>query len=165
MPSAVGIDNRVEISNPGGLPRGLSEKDFGKRAVRRNQIIASLLHRIDFVENMGTGINKIRAMLKSTGLPPPRFEFGDFYTVIFLRDQYVSQPAEKSSGKTTGKTSLQILKIISEQPTLTIPEIAKMIKKSDSAAERAVRKLREADLVKRIGPAKGGYWLVVKSEE
>lgn len=49
------FNDRVEISNPGGLPRGLSEKDFGKRAVRRNQLIASMLHRIDFVENMGTG--------------------------------------------------------------------------------------------------------------
>ncbi len=34
--------------------------------------------------------------------------------------------------KTLGKTPLQILKILSDQPTLTIPEIAKMIKKSDS---------------------------------
>lgn len=157
------FDDRVEIANPGGLPRGLSEKEFGKRAVRRNPLIASLLHRIDFVENMGTGINKIRTLIKKAGLPQPRFEFGDFYTVIFPR---ILVPADaKTPRKTPGKTPLQILEIISKQPTLTIPEIAKMIKKSDSATERAIRKLREANLVKRIGPAKGGHWEVPESTE
>ncbi len=67
--------------------------------------------------------------------------------------------------KTPGKTPLQILKILSDQPTLTIPEIAKMIKKSDSATERAIRKLREDDLIKRIGPAKGGYWEIIRKEK
>ena len=57
------FDDRIEISNPGGLPKGLSEKEFGKRAVRRNQIIASLLHRIDFVENMGNRIQFKMAFL------------------------------------------------------------------------------------------------------
>ena len=87
---------------------------------------------------MGTGINKIRTLLKVAGLTPPHFEFGDFYTIIFHREQHISQTVEKTSGKTLGKmpgktpgkTSLQILKIISEQPTLTIPEIAKMIQTS-----------------------------------
>ncbi len=157
------FDDRVEISNPGGLPRGLSEKEFGKRAVRRNPLVASLLHRIDFVENMGTGINKIRTLIKKAGLPQPRFEFGDFYTVVFPRTK--TQSETETPGKTPGKTPLQILKILSEQPTLTIPEVAKIIKKSDSATERAIRKLREANLVKRIGPAKGGHWEVSENTE
>jgi len=85
--------------------------------------------------------------------------------VIFHREQQVPQTVEKTPGKTPGKTPMQILEILSDQPTLTIPEIAKMIKKSDSATGRAIRKLREADLVKRIGPAKGGYWQVIDNEQ
>jgi len=104
------FDDRVEISNPGGLPRGLSERDFGRRAVRRNQLIASLLHRIDFVENMGTGINKIRTLLKSAGLPAPHFEFGDFYTIVFFRKQQIplrgEKPSEKSMLPKTVKSGL-----------------------------------------------------------
>ena len=37
------FDDRVEIYNPGGLPKGLPERDFGKRSVCRNPLIASLL--------------------------------------------------------------------------------------------------------------------------
>jgi predicted HTH transcriptional regulator len=53
------FDDRVEIHNPGGLPRGLPEKDFGKRSVCRNPNIAALLLRCDYIEKMGTGIERI----------------------------------------------------------------------------------------------------------
>ena len=155
------LDNRVEISNPGGLPRGLSEKDFGRRAVRRNQLIASLLHRIDFVENMGTGINKIRTLLKIAGLPPPHFEFGEFYTIIFHREQHVPQTVEKTSGKTSGK----IIELILQNSSITIPEMALQIGITERSVERNIRKLQTEGKLKRFGPAKGGYWLVVKGEE
>ena len=148
------FDDRIEISNPGGLPRGLSEKDFGRRAVRRNQLIASLLHRIDFVENMGTGINKIRTLLKVAGLTPPHFEFGDFYTIIFHREQLVPQTVEKTSGK--------IIKLILENSSITIPEMALQIGITERSVERNIQKLQTEGKLKRVGPAKGGRWEVLK---
>lgn len=54
------FDDRVEISNPGALPHSLKEKDFGKRSVLRNPNIAGMLHRIHYIEKLGTGIRKIR---------------------------------------------------------------------------------------------------------
>ncbi|HED38675.1 MAG TPA: hypothetical protein ENI76_10610 [Ignavibacteria bacterium] len=80
------FDDRIEISNPGGLPRGLNKENFGKKAVRRNQLIASLLQRVNLVENMGTGINKIKSLLKGNGNIEPLFEFNSFYTIIFKRE-------------------------------------------------------------------------------
>ncbi|WP_347275536.1 ATP-binding protein [Candidatus Kuenenia sp.] len=38
------FDDRVEIENPGGLPDGITKRDFGKSSVRRNPIIADLFH-------------------------------------------------------------------------------------------------------------------------
>jgi ATP-dependent DNA helicase RecG len=35
------FDNRVEISNSGGLPKGMSKADFGTRTLARNPLIAS----------------------------------------------------------------------------------------------------------------------------
>ena len=51
---------------------------------------------------------------------------------------------------------------LQSNPSLTIPELAEQVGKSASAGERAVRKLREAGRIKRVGPAKGGHWEVVK---
>src|SRR6056297_3318652 len=94
------FDDRIEISNPGGLPKGLDQKSFGKRAVRRNQIIASLLHRINFVENMGTGINKIKNLMKAANKPVPEFEFDHFFTVVFFRESFFENDNDEIVVKT-----------------------------------------------------------------
>lgn len=152
------FDDRLEISDPGGLPKGLSEKDFGKRAVRRNQIIASLRHRIDFVENMGTGINKIRTLLKEAGASLPKFEFGNFYTIIFPRT--VVKTSEKTVGKTVGK----ILHAIKKNSQITRDDLSKITGLSIRGIEWNLAKLKEEGKIKRVGSAKGGYWEVVDSE-
>ncbi|MGM0656855.1 MAG: Fic family protein [Thermodesulfobacteriota bacterium] len=54
--------DRVVITNP-GLPSGLSPEEFGTKSVARNPRIASLLHRIDYIEKVGTGIKRIRHLL------------------------------------------------------------------------------------------------------
>ena len=44
---------------------------------------------------------------------------------------------------------------------MTIPELADLLNRSERAVERAIRKLRQEEKLKRIGPAKGGYWQVL----
>jgi ATP-dependent DNA helicase RecG len=78
-------DDRVEITNPGGLVKGLKPEDFGKKSVLRNPNIASLLHRVDYIEKMGTGIGRMRDTLRRAKLPPPKFEFDTFFTVTMRR--------------------------------------------------------------------------------
>jgi Predicted transcriptional regulator containing an HTH domain and an uncharacterized domain shared with the mammalian protein Schlafen len=79
------FDDRIEITNPGGLVKGLRPEDFGKKSVLRNPNIANLLHRIEYIEKMGTGISKIRKLIKSAGLPNVKFEFNTFFTATFKR--------------------------------------------------------------------------------
>jgi ATP-dependent DNA helicase RecG len=79
------FDDRIEISNYGGLVKGLKPEDFGKRSVQRNPNIANLLNRIEYIEKMGTGINKMREFMKQAGLPPIEFEFSNFFTAVFKR--------------------------------------------------------------------------------
>ncbi len=79
------FDDRVEISNPGGLVKGLTPENFGKKSILRNPTIASLLHRIDYIEKMGTGISRMRKALREAKLPVPNFEFDSFFTVTLKR--------------------------------------------------------------------------------
>ncbi len=115
------FDDRVQISNPGGLPKGLTPEKFGTRSISRNPIISSLFHRAGYIEKMGTGINRIRNALKEAGNPEPVFEFDSFFTITFQRsiksdagelikeaDQTIEIPiksSEKTSGKSSEKTS------------------------------------------------------------
>ncbi len=56
------FDDRVEISNPGGLI--IKEEEFGKRSLSRNPLIFGLLQKLDLVEQVGSGINRIRGAMK-----------------------------------------------------------------------------------------------------
>ena len=58
----------------------MSLADLGSKSVRRNALIADLLHRIDFIEKAGTGILRIRNETRAQGCPDPEFEVNDFFT-------------------------------------------------------------------------------------
>lgn len=77
------FDDRVIISNPGGLPSGLKPSEFGKKSVARNPLIASLLQRIHLIEKVGTGISRIREAVKENGRSEVEFHYDDFFTVTF----------------------------------------------------------------------------------
>jgi len=79
------FDNRVEISNPGGLPKGLKPENFGKHSVARNSLVAALLHRCNYIEKAGTGVQRMRDGMKDAGLLEPGFEFSGFFTIILRR--------------------------------------------------------------------------------
>lgn len=61
--------DRIEVVSPGGLPKGMTLADLGSKSIRRNALIADLLHRIDFIEKAGTGIKRIRDEARVVFIP------------------------------------------------------------------------------------------------
>ncbi len=74
-------DHNLEVDNPGGLFKGMSAEELGKRAVRRNRMLADLMQRAGYIENAGTGIVRIRESLKDNNNPAPEFVVANFFTV------------------------------------------------------------------------------------
>ena len=77
------FNDRIEVSSPGGLPKGMNLKDLGHKSIRRNSLIADLLHRIAFIEKAGTGIKRMRDGAKDKGYPEPEFTSDTFFSAIF----------------------------------------------------------------------------------
>ncbi len=96
------FDDRIELTNFGGLVKGLKPEDFGKKSVLRNPNIANLLHRAGYIEKMGTGITKMRRLIAEAGLPPIEFEFGTFFTAIFRRPTRIEPTVFDESGGVFG---------------------------------------------------------------
>lgn len=161
------FDNRLEITSPGGLPKGLREEDFGSVSLLRNPNIANLLHRAGLIEKMGTGIQRIHNLLQSVGLPNAKYKFSDFVIVTFRREinKTSEKTSEKMSGKTSEKTPERILKIINENPSVTIVEMEHSIGLTQRTIERALSKLKKTGKIRRIGPDKGGRWEVINSNK
>jgi len=78
-------DDRIEIYNPGGLPKGLPSEEFSKRSVLRNPRIAGMLHRADYIEKMGTGVRKMQRPMSEAGLALLEFTFMSFFKVTFRK--------------------------------------------------------------------------------
>jgi len=148
------FSDRIEISSPGGLVKGLKEEDFGTKSILRNPILADLFHRINYIERMGTGINRMQKFMKDAGKPPIKFKFTGFVSAIFLLADLQ---------ETSVKTSVKIREMMTKNPNVTIPEIAEALSKTPRTIEMQIKSLRESKKIRRIGPAKGGRWEVNKS--
>lgn len=156
--------DRVEISNPGGLPSGLSPEEFGNKSVARNPLIASLLHRIDYIEKIGTGISRIRQAVAEHSGVEVEIRYNEFFTVSFrakaLRPTPVTGSVD-SSVESSVESSVQILLLLADHPTMTIPKMAKQMNLTTRAVEKNIKKLQQQHKLKRVGPNKGGHWEVL----
>ena len=159
------FDDRIDITNFGGLAKGLKPEDFGKKSVLRNPNIANLLHRAGYIEKMGTGINKMKNLISKASLPPIKFEFDNFFTVTFKRPKMIPQKIENVP-KNVPKNVTEIQRIIivemKKNNKITYDELAKIIGKNRRTILRHISVLKEMGIIKRIGPAKGGHWEVVE---
>lgn len=173
------FDDRVEITNFGGLPRSLNPKDFGKKSVLRNPNIANLLHRINYIEKMGTGISKIRRLVKEAGLPPVKFVFNTFFTTVFKRlvkKDKIDLKNESLNGGVFGgvfggvKKELairlsKIIFIINRLKQSNVTELVDELEIPRRTMERDMNILKEKRLVQFTGaPKTGGYVLTKKGK-
>ena len=64
--------DKIEITSPGGLPRGVSEEDYirGGISILRNRIIGNIFFRLRMIEKFGTGIRRIVETYKDSSIKP-----------------------------------------------------------------------------------------------
>ena len=72
------FDDRLEISSPGGLKRGLTlQKALDGRSEIRNHALAQAFHYMGLIENWGTGLRRARDQIVAFGLREPEFLVDD----------------------------------------------------------------------------------------
>ncbi len=87
--------DRLEIVSPGGLPAGMTEADLGIKSVPRNPLLFGILHRMEAVEKIGSGIRRIRGLCQEHGVAEPVIKVSDSWvTTVFRRP--VDQVGTKS---------------------------------------------------------------------
>jgi ATP-dependent DNA helicase RecG len=178
-------DDSFSVWNDGGLPEGISEEDLKKvhRSKPRNPLLADVCFKAGYIDSWGRGTIKIIEACQNVGLPEPilKEEQGGFLSMIFkstekvrrkdievteetkgplsvFRDKY-GESTEKVRRK-YGENAEKILASMYVNPDITTSEIAKSIDKSQSTIEKAIKKLKKAKLVDRIGSDRSGYWKV-----
>jgi ATP-dependent DNA helicase RecG len=113
-------------------------------------MIARFFKEIGWVDELGSGVRKISKYTRIyTKKGIPEFTENDvFKTSIPL-------------ASTNTKSSVKILKLISENQKISITKLSKELNISTRAVEKQLSNLKETGKLERIGANKGGYWKVV----
>ncbi len=78
--------DRLEIIAPGGLPAGMKAEDLGVKSVPRNPLLFDIFYRMKLVEQIGSGVNRIKELCEEADVDIPFFDVSDnWVTVVFNR--------------------------------------------------------------------------------
>ena len=167
------FDDRVEITSPGGVCKGITPENFGKISITRNSIVASMLYRIDYIEQMGTGIARMKKAAEDANVAEPEFNLHDFFKVIFMRDQTdvngvndgVNGVNDGVNGVNDGVNRKLIIDLIKNEPTVTIASIIEKTGIPRRTIDRTISELKNSGVIKRVGTKRTGHWEMIESGE
>mgnify|MGYP004443119333 FL=1 len=134
-------DDRIEITNPGGL-LPLVAKHFGRKSLSRNPSIFSLFMRMNLVEHVGSGIGRMKELMLNAGLPEPQYETEGMFNITLRRVQ--------SSANESKITDLerQVIGLMSAEVKPTIDELCEKISRKKSTTYKLLKSLKDKGYLK-----------------
>lgn len=154
------FDDKVEITNPGGLVSGISRDEFGTKSLSRNPLIFGLFDKIGLVEQAGTGIKRMKDAMVANNLPEPEFLLEGMFTVTFYRPVEFEKWIEKWKDKLL-ENQIKIIQEIHNNEIITIKQISKNIGTVKSTVDNNIYRLKKIGILKRIGSDKQGKWELI----
>ncbi len=152
------FDDRVEISNPGGLVSTVPRNEFGKRSASRNPLIFGLFERMRLVEQIGSGIARMRDVMKEEGLTPPEFNIDGMFTVTLRRPFNFEKWVEKWVNNLSVK-QITILTAIHHNNKIKKAALQELVDFSATTLDNNIEILKKEGVLEREG-TKGGVWII-----
>lgn len=145
-------EDKIEISSPGGLPSGISEKEYlnGQISQLRNPILANIFFRLKYIEMFGTGIRRINESYKDYAVKPA-FE-------IFENSIKITLPIITTRLFLTTDEKI-VMDILEKGAILSSSEILKMTELKKDKLNRLLKKLIQKNYINVIGNGRGTKYL------
>ena len=156
--------DRIEFMNPGALPKDLDsimKEDF---TMPRNPTVARIFRVIRLSENAGSGFDKMFGGWKSYYEVEPEVSGElDYYKIVFplSKEETVKESTRKVQEEL--KTGEKIILLIKEEPSITTKELADELGVTVKGIEWQLKSLKEKDILRRVGPDKGGHWEITEN--
>ena len=123
-------------------------EDLGKRSVRRNRLIADLLHRSGFVERVGSGFSRMEMALAENNNPPLEVSATNFFNIRFYKRLKAVDPALLSPRQVT------IYRLLCDNDRITKKEIANRLNVSEDTILRELNQLIDLGIATKSGTGK-----------
>ena len=175
LPSNIKVEffrDKVRIINPGNVYNSTLEAVFGGVQTFRNPALVNVLYKLGFIENYGTGLERIREAYENVELKP-EFKVIDRYFFLTLpnlnKDSYSfdvqneAQNDAKNDAKTETQKTLEeeIIDLIKNNNSISKIEMALKTRKSKATIERL---LKRSKVINHVGPKNGGHWEIVEDK-
>ncbi len=157
------FDDRLEIWNPGRLPPELNIELLKKKheSIPQNPLIAKSFFLIKWVEEVGTGTNKIITWCKDWGLPEPSFEETGTSLVLTFNRYFV--PESILGGLTNRQRSA--VEFLKQNEVITNKDYQELAHIAKATATRELAKMVEKGIIIKSGETGKGTFYVLKGSE
>jgi ATP-dependent DNA helicase RecG len=174
-------DNSISFFNPSGLYGDITEQDLQTdkyRASTRNKQLAEALYLTKDIEKYGSGFIRIRKSIAD--YPNMQFsyrnaDYGFFAELSYeretdnrkLKDRGTDRVTDKVTDKVTNKVTDNqkiIINEIAKNNRITTQELSNILQISLRKTKENIAKLKAMGFLRRIGPAKGGYWQIIETD-
>ena len=156
------FSDRMEITTYGGLVEGLSKEDFlNCCSMPRNRELMRVFHDLDMVEQLGSGMRRI---LKS--YDGSAFSFTDHFmrTSFYFEGKLGDKLGDDriNDRLNLSETEMIVYKEILRDPFIKTVTLVQSTGYSEPTINRAIKSLKNNNLIVRVGANKKGYWDVLK---
>jgi ATP-dependent DNA helicase RecG len=133
--------------------------------ITRNPIIASMFFRIDYIEQMGTGIGRMRNATREANVAEPEFEFAGFFKVTFKRSEAESSIGRQSAANrslsvaATDRKSA-VVSYLEENGQARVADFAGVIGLSDSRVRALLREMVGDGRIEKIGDKRYAHYVL-----
>lgn len=148
-------DGLIEIKSPGGLPNGLSKKEYlhNNISVLRNPIISGVFYRLGIIEKFGTGIARInREYINS--LSKPDFHIEDNSIFILL-------PVIRTDTSDLAKDEIKIYNLLKKEKELSRKELDDALGFDKSKTIRLLNNLVKKNITQKQGQGPGTTYKLI----
>ena len=152
------FDDRIEINSIGGLISTLSLNDvYNGVSESRNPNFAEIFHRLNYVENYGTGIGRIINEYKDSKLKPLIELSENVFKIILPNLNYVESDKNKYNKLSQEEI---ITKYVKERTKITRLEVERILNIGKTMSKKLINKLLDDNILVKKGIGKNTYYIL-----
>ena len=156
----VGIyDDIINVVSPGAFPSTITQEDILEgRSEIRNKVIARVFKELNYIEQWGSGIRRIKSTCVARGLKEPDIvEKGDFVDVSLYREGTTINHTETEVSDLTEQEKI-IIEYLRSSNRITTQEVKSILGVEERRARNILKGLVDQGILERIGKTTNTYY-------
>lgn len=150
--------DRLEVSNPGGLPAELTVEDLvtDHLSVPVNPFLARPFYLAGYINQLGYGTQNVVRWCRDSGLPEPRFDAGDNRFRVTIWRNWLTE--ERLKVLALSARQVKAVQFLQAELRITNTDYQKLTGVSRATAKRDLEELGKLGIVKLEGAGRSSHY-------